>query len=291
MIYATYNQALSKSLAWAKRYLASCSVPNADIDSVLIMSHLLGCRAIDLHTAEQAFDEESEYKFDKFVKLRAKRYPLQYITGTTDFMGLRLNVRPGVFIPRQETELLVEKTIDIAKGFKCGLGDFRILDMCTGSGNIAISLTKFLNAVKIIAADISPAALEVARENIALHKCHNIELVKSDLFYNLPEDKFDIIVSNPPYVSEEDFINLEPELLYEPKTALYAEKDGLKFYRKILEKAGMFLKENSYLILEVGYNQAEALKRIFDSSAYLLEDIVKDYNNIERVMIFRRRNG
>jgi len=217
-------------------------------------------------------------------------YPLQYITGNTNFMGLELKVQPGVFIPRPETELLVEKTLNVLSAIRYPLNAIRILDLCTGSGNIAISLAKTLKNAKIVASDISDEAIEIAKDNAKFHNCENIEFVKSDLFDKLDKQLFDVIVSNPPYVSGEDWQDLPKHVLCEPRLALYAGQDGLDFYKRIFREAAAFLKKDGYLIMEIGYNQKDSLIDLIDGK-WELQEIVRDYNAIDRITVIRKKSG
>jgi len=232
------------------------------------------------------------------MSIHLSEYPVQYVAGKVNFMGLELKVRPGVFIPRPETELLVEKVFYAAGAIRNtpsasprGEHDaIRILDLCTGSGNIAISLAKTLKDAKIIASDISDEALAVAGENAELHNCKNIEFIKSDLFDKLSIERFDIIVSNPPYVSESDWPELPKDVLCEPRLALYAGRGGLDFYKRIFREAAAFLKRDGYLFMEIGYNQKDSVIDLINGK-WELREIVKDYNGIDRIIIARRADG
>ncbi|PIU42039.1 MAG: peptide chain release factor N(5)-glutamine methyltransferase [Candidatus Omnitrophica bacterium CG07_land_8_20_14_0_80_42_15] len=281
---------IESKLDWAADYLGLCEVSSPRLDAELIMSHVLERKKAEFFTtafeANYSFKEDELKRFERLVHLRGTRYPLQYITGLVDFMGLDLKVKPGVFIPRPETEILVENATRRVSG-----NPF-ILDLCTGSGNIAVSLAKFLEGATVMASDISDDALKIAEDNIKLHKRNNIKLIKSDLFENIDEYRIDLIISNPPYVAEEDFESLMPELLYEPISSLYGGSDGLYFYRKIFDKASFFLAKDGYLIVEIGYNQIEQIKNILSvSNKLFVEEVVKDYNGIDRVVVIRRKNG
>ena len=213
--------------------------------------------------------------------------PIQYIMGNSEFCGLDFVVNENVLIPRPETEILVETGLEIAKktptaSRQCPI---RILDLCTGSGCVAIALTKRILNCKIVASDISDDALGVARLNAENHGlCGRIEFVKSDLFRNL-SGSFDIILSNPPYISGPDFSDLPEEVLKEPRIALYGGEDGLDFYRRIFDEAGKFLKHGGYIALEAGYGQAGSIKKIIESSGgFEFAGTVKDFNDIDRII-------
>ncbi|MCX5679139.1 MAG: peptide chain release factor N(5)-glutamine methyltransferase [Candidatus Omnitrophica bacterium] len=206
--------------------------------------------------------------------------PIQYIMGHTEFCGLDIKVNEDVLIPRPETELLVETAAEylIANGRR------RILDLCTGSGCIAIALTKKLSNCKIVASDISEKALALAGENARIHLTEHVEFIQSDLFCDL-KGPFDMIVSNPPYISGPEFAQLQEEVLKEPRIALYGGEDGLDFYRRIFNAAGKFLNNGGYVVVEIGYGQAEAVKDICrNSEGFRMIDVKKDLSGIDRVI-------
>jgi release factor glutamine methyltransferase len=227
--------------------------------------------------------------------------PIQYIIGHTQFCGIDIYVNENILIPRPETELLVEKVIELGRIKNKAL---RILDLCTGSGCIAVAiaahlwppsgpdriegLTKAVSDCTIIASDISWPALEVARSNADKHKCSDrVEFIQSDLFESLT-GKFDIIVSNPPYIAEFEFETLQKEVLREPRLALDGGEDGLEFYRSIISEAPAYLKPGGHILFEVGFGQAESVKEIIGSrGGFTVESILKDFNGIDRVIISR----
>src|SRR3989338_5645846 len=200
-------------------------------------------------------------------------------------MGLEFRVGPGVFIPRPETELLVEKAVELGSRVK-------VLDLGTGSGCIAISLAKFLSDAEITAMDISPAAIGIARDNAIFHGvAKKIRFNIGDLFltHDTKHTTHDIIVSNPPYIPSADIDTLQPELGYEPRLALDGGKDGMDFYRAIYGGAGEYLKQDGFLIIEIGYGQSEAVKRIFEQGDnFTVKEVIRDYNNIDRVMVLKK---
>lgn len=215
--------------------------------------------------------------------------PIQYVIGHTEFCGLDIMVNENVLIPRPETELLVES----AKAMVCrfaGLPVSRlnILDLCTGSGAIAIALTKSVSDCRIIASDISAEALDVARMNAERHGASGkIEFVKSDLFLNI-KDKFDIILSNPPYIAKFEFETLQKEVLKEPRMALDGGEDGLDFYRKIISAAPAHLRSGGHIIFEIGFGQFNEIRKIIETNGiFKVVEVKKDFNNIDRVVIAR----
>jgi release factor glutamine methyltransferase len=205
-------------------------------------------------------------------------------------MGLEFLVTPDVFIPRPETEILVEKVIDLVHG--SGFMVQSILDIGTGSGCIAVSLAKFLKDIKITATDISNKALEVAQQNAELNEVE-INFLQSDLFSNheLRTKNYELIVTNPPYIRTQDIEALQPEIQYEPTVALDGGADGLCFYRRIIKESACYLKEDGFLIMEMGFNQKDAIENIFKRSLnFKIIETVKDYNNIDRVVVAKASN-
>jgi len=227
------------------------------------------------------------------LKRRMEGEPLAYILGKSEFMGLEFKVNQDVLIPRPETEVLVEKVMSLVISHKSQVTSLRILDIGTGSGCIAVSLAKMLPGVEVTATDISQRALAVAFENSRLNGVsENIRFIKSDLFANdgLRTTKYDIIVSNPAYVRAAEIDELQPEVRREPRLALDGGEDGLDFYRKIIQEAGGYLEKGGLLIMEIGFNQAREIKKIFQKYGnFTVLEAVKDYNNIERVIV--AKNG
>lgn len=219
--------------------------------------------------------------------------PVQYIIGKTEFCGLEFLVNEDVLIPRPETEMLVESTLGILKEGRRAGDELSILDLCTGSGNIAIALTKNLHDCKIVASDISKNALLTARRNAAMNGVsEDINFVESDLFRNI-EGRFDIIVSNPPYIARHEFPELQQEVLKEPRIALDGGEDGLDFYRRIITDAPGHLKDNGYLIVEIGYGQLRSIENIIRGVTGMKPvEVKKDFNGIDRVVVVKaKRNG
>ncbi len=220
---------------------------------------------------------ESVEKFRILIKKRAERVPVQYILGHQSFMGLDFKVTTDVLIPRLDTEVLVEKASSYVKS-----GD-RILDMCTGSGCILISLLHGREGIEGVGVDVSKSAVNIARENGILNNVP-AEFSVSDLFENV-SGKFDMIVSNPPYISSKDINDLMPEVRdFEPAGALDGGENGLDFYERIAKEAPSYLKDGGRIILEVGYNQAEAVKRLLLENGFTNIEITKDLAGIDRVV-------
>lgn len=217
--------------------------------------------------------------------------PLQYIIGKERFFGLDFLVDEDVLIPRPETEVLVETVLEIVKGTRHKAQGTRILDLGTGSGCIAVSfmsrliLTKNASNCRIVASDISDRALEVAKKNASLNGVSDgISFIHSDLFKNI-DGKFDIIVSNPPYVARYEFGSMQKEVLREPRLAIDGGEDGLLFYRRIFDEAPRYLKQGGYCAVEIGYGQREAVRDIMERSGnFKVIDVRKDQYGIDRVI-------
>lgn len=210
--------------------------------------------------------------------------PLQYITNLQEFMGLDFYVDENVLIPQPDTEILVEEAICILKNIEKP----KILDLCTGSGAIAISIAKNINAKTITASDISNKALNVAKVNCKKNNVDNIKLIESDLFENITE-RFDIIVSNPPYIESNVIKTLTKEVQNEPKLALDGGKNGLDFYRRIINEASEFLEPNGYLCLEIGYNQKDKVINLMEKSKkYSNIYSKKDLGNNDRIVVCQK---
>ena len=226
-----------------------------------------------------------EVNFFKGIKKLVKGIPLQHITHSQEFMKMTFYVNEDVLIPRPDTEILVEEVIKIAKRINAK----KILDLCTGSGAIAVSLAKYIENSQITAVDISSKAISVAKLNAKNNNVENqITFVESDLFKELPKEKYDIIVSNPPYIKKEIIKSLDKEVQNEPKIALDVGYDGLDFYRKIISNADEFLKFTGYVCLEIGYDQKDDVLELFESKGKYVEAMCKkDLFDNDRVVIAR----
>lgn len=256
-------------------------IPEPENDTRMMMEHFLGITRNDLmiHGDKEVTDNLEAY--DKAKERRCTREPLQYIIGSASFMGLDFKVSPAVLVPRSDTEILVE---EILKDLHSGS---RILDMCTGSGCILISLMNYSNECIGVGVDLSKDALEIAEYNASqLVPDKDVGFINSDLFEALEEgDKFDIIVSNPPYIASAVIEELMPEVRdYEPRMALDGTEDGLYFYKKIVENSEKYLKSGGLLAFEIGYDQGEAVKQLMLDYGYNEVEIVKDYSDMDRVV-------
>lgn len=257
--------------------------PNeANIEVKMLIEHFAGFGIIDILTGKKLDDEKLKLVEQK-AKLRAStRQPIQYIIGQADFMGEKFIVNPSVLIPRDETEILVRKSVEIINENKFK----NVLDMCTGSGCIACMIAKLTNAT-VIGADISFEALETAFKNMENLKLFNRALFrKSDLFSKIREDeKFDVIVSNPPYIPLSWKKNIQQEVRFEPDIALYTkDENGIEFYEKIINEAPEFLNEGGYLLFELGINESGLVEELFIKNGYKNIEIIKDLAGIDRVI-------
>ncbi len=250
----------------------------------LMLAHVLNKKRLQLSLEfEHVLDEPILARLREMVKRRAAGEPLQYILGKTEFYGLEFQVDKRVLIPRPETELLVDRIIAACKTS----GALKILDLGTGSGCIAISLAKNLPDAAITATDRSPAALELARSNAAsLDVAARIQFVESDLFSALRGSRFDWIVSNPPYIATVEADTLPREVRdHEPLEALFAGEDGLSVIRSMIAEAQPFLVPGGHVAIEIGAAQSDAVQKLFRDAQYQVANVVKDYQNHERLII------
>jgi len=255
-------------------------------EAELVLTHVLNCDRLSLYLNKDiSLDKDKSALISNILKRRIHGEPLQYILGKCEFMGLEFKIDKRALIPRPETEILVESAINELKvtGNLCP----KVFDLGTGSGCIAISIAKLLPLAMVWAADISKDALELAKENADLNNV-KIKFLHSDLFSGLKEEKFDLIISNPPYISTNEFCRLAKEISFEPKLALKAGIDGLDFYRRIIKSAGVYLNDHGLLALEMGINQAGSVGMLLQKENFSDIKIIKDYNNIKRIIIAKR---
>lgn len=260
--------------------LVEAGIDEAKLDAGLLLEYICHTDRNTLLVHGDIERNEMEEQFYRMcIEKRATRIPLQHITGEQEFMGLTFRVNQHTLIPRQDTETLVEE------GMRHMYDGMRILDMCTGSGCILLSLLKYSNECEGIGVDISEEALKVAREN-AQRLGLKAEFVQGDLFEPVPEKKFDMIVSNPPYIETAVIETLMPEVRdHEPMQALDGMEDGLFFYRKIVEKAPGFLTKGGWLLFEIGHNQGEAVSKLMTVQGFKEVEVVKDYTGLDRVVL------
>jgi len=302
------------------------------VEAEMLLEYLFNCARPELYIKDFGINDIIEELYDSLIERRLSGEPVQYIIGRAEFMGLDFIVTKDTLIPRPETELLVNEIIVSSRlGFSLGRGqprsnnilrasperasrEVKILDLCTGSGNIAISLAKLMPQAEITATDVSEAALKIAEKNAGRHNARErIRFYKGNVFNALVFDtfggkskgrgrlsintgiakqedvvknpKFDIIVCNPPYIKEADFPYLQKEVRQEPKIALNGGKDGLDFYRIIAKESHRYLEKYGSVLLEMGFGQAQAIKDIFSSyNIYEIDRVIKDFSGIERAM-------
>ncbi|MBL7149369.1 MAG: peptide chain release factor N(5)-glutamine methyltransferase [Candidatus Cloacimonetes bacterium] len=270
---------ISEIINWATDLLTSKDIENPKLDSEYIIAHVLGMSRLELNLhQDDDITEDNLVLIQNMISRRQKNEPLQYILGETDFYGLTFKVNEHVLIPRPETELLVEKIIKENPAVE------EILEIGTGSGAIAIALAANIKNVKIIAVDISNEALQVARENAVKNKV-NINFCFSDVFENVI-GKYDLIISNPPYISNKEYQYLSSEIReYEPLIALLADDNGLAFYKKILCSAKDYLTENGKIYFEIGCSLSESIKKVAEENGFRNIETVKDLNDFDRMMV------
>jgi release factor glutamine methyltransferase len=259
-------------------------------EAELVLTYVLNCDRLSLYlNKEVCLARDKSAQVSAILKRRIIGEPLQYILGSTEFMGYEFKVDQRALIPRPETEILVSCALDKLR-LMGKTGQLKILDLGTGSGCIAVSLAKLLPQAVVWASDISFLALQLAQENADLHKV-KIKFLAGDIFSALEKDheKFDLIISNPPYISKDEFCNLAKEISFEPVLALEAGRDGLDFYRRIISQAALYLNVDGLLVLEAGADQAERICAICNEQNFSVLDIIKDYNNIKRVVVAKQR--
>ncbi len=282
-------------LADAEQELIKAGVEDARVNAEYLAAHVLALRG-RLNLRPKLDREISDSQADDFNRLiirRKRREPLQYILGEWEFFGLPIKVSPDALIPRPETEILVEQTLVAAFAMR---SDLTILDIGTGTGCIALALAKHLPHATIVAIDKSVAAIELARENGRLLGISNASFQGSDIFSDewvvSARHYFDLVVSNPPYISQSEFDQLEPELKdFEPRIALTDDADGLTFYKRIAQIAPGMLAPNGRILLEVGYDTSGAVTDILGSAGFVRLHSTRDLAGIPRVVAAGLRNG
>lgn len=235
---------------------------------------------------EKELDTEKKEKFASYIDKIIKGIPIQYVTNSQEFMKLNFYVDENVLIPQPDTEIIVEQIIEDYKK-----SDVRILDLCTGSGAIGISLAKYIEKSKVVATDISNKALQIAKLNAERNLTHRkMQFILSDMFEKIDNEKFDVIVSNPPYIKTDIINKLEKAVQNEPSIALDGGLDGLKFYKIIADNTEKFLKENGKLYLEIGYDQKEEVTKLLKKTNNFKEIICKqDLAGNNRMIIAKMR--
>lgn len=264
--------------------LERAGIAEAKLDARLLLEYACDTDHSTLfaHPDREVSDKELE-AYREFLARREQREPVAYILGNWDFMGLTFRVNSDVLIPEQDSELLVEEAMRFCED------GMKVLDLCTGSGCIGLSLLRFTNYTNLVATDISAKALDVARSNAeSLGLSDRATFIETDLFPEIPDKdkRYDLILSNPPYIASSVIEGLAPEVRdYEPRLALDGDEDGLAFYRRIVQNAGDYLYSSGYLIMEIGYDQAEAVTGLMEADGrYHDIEVIKDYGGNDRVI-------
>lgn len=270
----TYREAID----WGSSILMQAGVEEAQLDAWLLLETVCKInRTFYYSHLEEKMAAEHQPEYEIAVRKRAERIPLQYIVGEQAFMGLNFKVNSNVLIPRQDTETLVEEVLKI-----CQPG-MNVLDLGTGSGCIIISLMKNAHGMTASGSDISKQALLVAKENGRTHEVE-VDWIRSNLYENI-NGRFDLIVSNPPYIAQADILDLMPEVRdFEPQGALDGGVDGLDFYRQIVAHSKDYLNKDGYLFLEIGYDQGPAVTNMMCAAGYREVSVIKDMAHHERVV-------
>ena len=270
---------------WSQRYLQEHGFDEARLHAELLLAHVLGLKRLDLYLQfDRPLTPAELAAYRALFKRRLAHEPLQYVIGETGFMGLTMVAEPGVLIPRPETELLAELALEII-GKKEG-GAVRVLDIGTGSGNIAVALGHHAPGAYITGIDVSPEAVAVAARNVERHKLKNVVVQVLDIFSGLFAGRdLDLIVSNPPYISREQFAALEPEVRdFEPRLALTDDADGMSFHRRLAPITLELLRPGGEVLFEIGFGQETDIALLFTGCGYRGVEIVRDYAGIPRVV-------
>ncbi len=295
MIQSSNTKNIFDLLNRSTKFLSEKGIENPKLNAEQLLRHTLGMNRVDLYlNQDRSLTQREMSAFKRCLKRRVAREPLQYILGETEFMSLPFVVDENVLIPRPETEILVEKTIEICKEKFASKDRIEILEFGSGSGCISVSLAKYLENARITSLDISKDALKVAEKNAVLNGVDdriqfiNQDFTSSKIIKYFPE-KFDVLVSNPPYVSPADFEDLPEEIKnYEPAVALSDNQDGLSFYRKIAELSSELIKASGFLMLELGLGQMKEVKDIFLKTCFYNVNTFQDLNEIERILFCER---
>jgi release factor glutamine methyltransferase len=280
---------LFELLKQGENMLQAAGISEARIDAELLWQHISGQSKADmLMSMQQQVLQGEEHRYFELVDVRRKRFPLQYITGVQYFYGMEFKVSKNVLIPRYDTETLVETALSLAKK----KSDIEILDLCCGSGCIGITCGMIMPDSQVTLVDISPDAIKLTKDNIeklAGDEAGRFKVLSSNLFEKI-QDKFDFILSNPPYIKSEVIETLMPEVKdYEPRLALDGTEDGLYFYRAIVKDAEKYLKDDGYVVFEIGNDQTEDVQHLLVDAGYTDVCVKKDLCGNDRVVYGKRR--
>ncbi len=285
---------IKKTLAWGTNYFDKNGVESPRLNIEHLLAEILQKKRIELYVEfDRQLNPKELASLKESIQRRVKKEPLQYILGYVEFSDLTFTVRPEVLIPRPETELLVEKLTAIIKDFFIEQNKIRIVDLGVGSGCIGLSLIKPFFQAELIGVDVSQEALSLARENAEANELtERAQFLKGSWLAPLKEksiEPVDLIVSNPPYVTEAEFQDLQPEVKdFEPKLALVSGETGLEMYEQIIPEAKDHLKENGMLAFEVGMGQSEKVKNLMEANGFKDVEVTHDLNNIDRIVIGKK---
>ena len=275
---------ISEQLKIATEELKKSGIENARLDAEVLLAYVLNTRRLALYVqSTKVLEEKQITRYHNLIQRRLERIPVAYLTGHKEFMGLNFAVTPDVLIPRPDTEILAQGVIEHLQSYNRKI---KMADLGTGSGAICVSILKFVENVEVAAVDISKKALEIAEFNAAKFNVEDkITFYEGNLFEPLEGQTFDVIVSNPPYISAKEFEQLQTEVKGEPRIALDGGTDGLKFYRKIVEDAPKFLNDDGFLAMELGFNHSEPVRHLIEENGNFKHiQIWKDLSRIERVI-------
>ena len=270
-------------IGWTEKYFLSKGLENGRNIGEILLQHLLDFKRVELYFgSEKQLTQDTIKTYHSWIQRLIKNAPLQYITGTIEFYGLELMITPAVFIPRPETERVVDIALQILKTVISP----KILDVGTGSGCIAIALANELPEASVTGIDIDPNMLELAQKNADLHKINNIIFKQMDIQKEIPKESYNLIVSNPPYIPLNEISDLEKNIKdFEPRIALTDGADGLTFYHRLASVASKILHSNGYLIMEVGQgNHPQKALKLFKNNAFASNKLIQDYNGDDRVL-------
>lgn len=269
---------LREAYEFGQLQLKQAGIEDASVDAWYLLEFTTGIsRAMYFLKMQEQMSEEQSKRYREYIQIRASHIPLQHITGVQEFMGMEFDVNEHVLVPRQDTEVLVEEVLKILKP------GMKVLDMCTGSGCILISLLKLCQGISGTGADISGEALKIAERNRVKIEV-DAKLIQSDLFHNI-EEKYDVIVSNPPYIRTAVIEELKEEVkFHDPFIALDGKEDGLYFYREIVEKSRTFLNSGGKLYFEIGHDQGEDVKTLMENAGFTDVIVKKDLAGLDRVV-------
>jgi len=276
-------------LEWITPYLGDKGVDAPRLCAEMLICHVLKKQRIDLYTQFDCIVPQAQLaQLRALIKRAGEHEPVAYLVGKTEFYSIELDIGPACLIPRPETELLVQHAIE---SLRTRTGEQRVLDLCTGSACIAVALAKNCDHAHVIASDVSESALGIAQQNVQKHELNGrVELRQGDLFEPVTGEVFDMIVSNPPYVSDSEYEKLEQNVkAYEPRLALHAGPEGLDLYERMLRQIEGFLKPEGILLLEIGYTQGPIIRDMMKQQG--LPDnvqIVKDFQGHDRVVIAKK---